>query len=220
MIEPITKLRDLQPGDIGLGPIGGAVGLGVALGQLLLGEGWRLDGDKKISIRHACIVTQSTTVDDKGVITKGKIVEAMPSGAREADLSITHWAEDWAWVRLPEDYPGQAVDAAELARSMVGTPYSIASYLYLAQWRLGLSTKRTLAWINRRGPEIPWLRSGGRATAGFPREAICSVLVDQAWTLTGKKIMHGVPYQCVTPKQLANTLRFKTDGASWGFPGR
>lgn len=219
MTEPISSLADLRPGDIGLGPIGGMVGLGVGLGQLLLGEGWELDSEPRIKIRHACIVTRSGT--QKLV---PMVVEAMPSGARfQCALPDTMWTEEWAWVRLPEDYPGQAEDAAEVARMMgrMEIPYSPASYVYLAQWKLGMSTDATLAWINRRRePGHLLLPSGRQTSAGLPMEAICSVLVDQAWTLTGKKIMHGVPYQCVTPKQLANTLRSKIDGAVWAFPER
>jgi hypothetical protein len=217
-LQPITNVRDLRPGDIGLGPIGGLVGFGVGAGQFLLGEGWRLDKDTEVRIRHAAIVTEGA-YGSAGPWS----AEAMPSGARLVNLD--RWTPEWAWVRLPEDYPGQAADAAFVAHMMATlrhpVPYSPASYLYLAQWRLGMDTHRTLEWINRRQDPPTWnLPSGRRLAAGLPREAICSVLVDQAWTLTGKKIMHGVPYQCVTPKGLANTLRFRTPGAVWAFPGR
>jgi hypothetical protein len=232
LLQPITRVQDLRVGDIGLGPIGGLVGFGVGAGQWALGEGWRLDKDHEVRIRHAVIVTESMHDEPPsgrwptGVINKGSVVEAMPSGARERSIMLEdHWTDRWAWVRLPEDYPGQAADAAFVAQMMATlrhpVPYSPTSYLYLAQWRLGLDTARTLEWINRRQDPPTWhLPSGRRLAAGLPREAICSVLVDQSWTLTGKKIMHGVPYQCVTPKGLANTLRFNTPGAVWAFPGR
>lgn len=215
-MQPITSARDLRPGDIGLGPIGGLVGFGVGAGQWALGEGWTLDENHEIKIRHACIITKAATVAPE-------YAEAMPSGARLGRLD--RWTPEWAWVRLPEDYPGQAMDAAFVAHMMATlrhpVPYSPVSYLYLAQWRLGLDSHRTLEWINRRQDPPTWtLPSGRRLAAGLPREAICSVYVDQSWTLTGKRIMHGVPYQCVTPKGLANTLRFNTPGAVWAFPGR
>jgi hypothetical protein len=218
-MTPITSPRDLRPGDIGLGPIGGLVGFGVGAGQWALGEGWRLDKDTEVRIRHAAIVTKAMQPGDEAP----ECAEAMPSGARLVRLD--RWTPEWAWVRLPEDYMGQREDAAWVAHMMATlrhpVPYSPASYLYLAQWRLGMDTHRTLEWINRRQDPPTWtLPSGRRLAAGLPREAICSVLVDQSWTLTGKKIMHGVPYQCVTPKGLANTLRFNTPGAVWAFPGR
>jgi hypothetical protein len=40
----------------------------------------------------------------------------------------------------------------------------------------------------------------------LPAEAICSVLVDQAWSLAGKRVMEGVKRQCVTPGALAMRL--------------
>jgi hypothetical protein len=199
------------------------VGLGVGLGQWALGEGWRLDSDHEVRIRHACIVTKAArpAADSADRWLMPQYAEAMPSGARH--IHGDRWTEDWAWVRLPEDYPGQAADAAWIASMMADmrVPYSFTSYRYLARWRLGLDTHRTLEWINRRQDPISWTApSGRRLAAGIPREAICSVFGDQSWTLMGKKIMHGVPYQCVTPKGLANTLRHNTPGAVWAFPGR
>lgn len=222
-IETITSIRDLRPGDIGLGPIGGLAGLGVTLGQWVLGEGLYLGNDYRMSIRHACIVTDAAGPASPGSSTwvEPQYVEAMPSGARA--IRGDRWNRDWAWCRLPEDYPGQAADAAAVAMMMADAkiPYSPVSYLYLARWRLGLDTKRTLAWINRRQEPPTWTLPSGRGLlTRLPREAICSVLVDQSWTLAGKRIMHGVPHQCVTPKGLANTLRFATEGVTWAFPGR
>lgn len=44
------------------------------------------------------------------------------------------------------------------------------------------------------------------------------MLGDQAWSLTGKQIMVGVPHQCVTPSRLAQRL-IRMDGAQWSYAG-
>ena len=218
----MTSISDLRPGDIGFGPISGAVGLGISLGQLALGEGFHVG---QLDIRHVFVVT---TVDPAEAPTSGgrtvvRVVEARPGGAEEV-WATRRWTPQYAYVRPPEDYPGQGADAAAIAVAMVGTPYSFASYAALAAWKWGLSTPRLERWINRRRP-VFWINSGGQSMAGpvghrveLPAEAICSVLADQAWSLTGKKIMEGVPHQCVTPGALAGRL-LTMDGARWLFPG-
>lgn len=163
-------------------------------------------------------------VYETGVITAPKLVEAMPSGARLVEMRHdTHWTSRHAYVRLPEDYPWQANDAAAIARAMVGTPYSFASYGALAAWRFGVRTDRLYAWINRRREAVIPGMSASKITAdipfAFPAEAICSVLVDQAWTLAGKQVMpHGTRQQIVTPGGLARHLLLRTPGTTWGFP--
>lgn len=224
----IQSLADLRPGDIMFGPIGGAVGVGVGLGQMILGEGWSVG---PLKIRHVGIVVagQGAGLEYFSGPSLPRLVQAMPGGAEEIDLTPdTHWTPRHAYVRLPEDWPGQAADAAAIARLMVsaGVAYSFASYAALAAWKLGLSTPRLEKWIGRRrhgAIELPRWSSGleGHPRGGrLPMEAICSVLVDQAWTLAGKKIMHNVPHQCVTPGALATRLLTSTEGASWAFPGR
>jgi hypothetical protein len=211
----MTTLADLRPGDIGFGPIKGGAGLLVNAGQLLLGEGFRVGA---LDIRHVFVVVRS---DPRAI----GIVEAMPSGARSNIVGPDRWTSDYAYVRLPEDYAGQADDAAAIARAMVGTPYSFASYAALALWRVGVKTPRLEAWIGRRKAgrsTIPGLSTHGfeiGPTRGLPCEAICSVLADQAWSLTGKKIMQGVAHQCVTPGALAGRLLTMT-GTQWFWPGR
>lgn len=203
----------LRPGDIGFGPIHGAAGALVNAGQLLLGEGFHVG---ELDIRHVFVVTESVTGGDFG------LVEAMPNGARHV-WADGRWTPEYAYVRLPEDYVGQAEDAAAIARAMIGTPYSFASYVALAAWRFGLKAKRLEAWIDRRQPVVtpfprpPFALESRAVGAQLPREAICSVLADQAWTLTGKQIMQGVAHQCVTPGALAATL-LETEGAKWIFP--
>lgn len=223
------------------GPIGGAAGIGVGLGQLVLGEGFSVG---PLSVRHVGIVVEGGAVppfdlprgpratwgEDGRRYKIPRLVQAMPGGAEEIEMTAdTHWTDRHAYARLPEDYPGQAADAAAIARLMVeaGVAYSWASYAALAAWKFGLSTPRLEAWIGRRrNPEEIMLNGHpdagvtvrGGSMISLPVEAICSVLADQSWTLAGKKIMTGVPHQCVTPGALARQLLFHAEGVAWGFP--
>ncbi len=213
----MSGLADLRPGDIGFEPLSGAARLAM-WGQFILGEGFSVG---KLNVGHVFVVTERP---QPGGYVWPKVVEAMPSGARES-FAVQRWTSQYAYVRLPEDYPGQAGDAAAIARAMIGTPYSFASYAALAAWRMGVKAKRLETWINRRGPAVE-IETQHRLNPSplardyhLPREAICSVLADQAWSLTGKRIMEGVAHQCVTPGALAGRL-LAMDGAHWMWPGR
>ncbi len=222
---PCRDVADLLPGDIGFGPLTGWA-RAATLGQLILGEGFHVG---RLNVGHVFVVTEVVygfAGEEPAVVA----VEAMPSGAREVQIN-DRWSADYAYVRLPEDYPGQAGDAAAIARAMIGTPYSFASYAALAAWRFGLATPRLEKWIGRRrlaseGPMIPqdpdmFIRTSRSGRVALPCEAICSVLADQAWSLTGKKIMSGVSQQCVTPGALAGRLwrmGQEEPGAIWSLP--
>jgi hypothetical protein len=210
-MAPARSLADLRPGDLAFGPIRGGAGLLVSAGQLMLGEGFRVG---RLDVRHVFVVVEASA--DIGTFKpSARCVEAEPGGAIESTLR-DRWTGDYAYVRLPEDYPGQADDAAAIAKAMIGTPYSFASYAALAAWRFGWKTPRLERWIGRREPLIQ-IRESLRVN--LPREAICSVLADQAWSLTGKRIMEGVAHQCVTPGALAARL-LEDDANVWSWPGR
>ena len=217
----MSTISDLRPGDIGFGPLNTkAARLLVDAGQLLLGEGFRVGA---LRIEHVFVVTTealSATHDYEG--SDPVIVEAMPGGACKT-MMTGRWTDEYAYVRIPEDYAGQGQDAAAIARAMIGTPYSFASYAALAAWRFGMRTSKLEKWINRRKPFVPLdLHDPNREQpdmVALPAEAICSVLADQAWSLTGKQIMHGVAHQCVTPGALAARL-LEMPGAQWFWPGR
>jgi hypothetical protein len=218
--QSIVRLRDLRPGDIMFGPIGGAVGLGVGLGQVILGEGFRVG---RLSIRHVGIVTKASVQEVDGEAwSRPLLVQAMPGGAEEVEMIPEgHWTDRHAFVRLPEEYAGQGLDAAAVARLMVqtGVAYSWASYLSLAGWRFGFRPSWLGEWINRRRPPLPFPGPVGDPfqDVQLPVEAICSVLVDQAWTLAGKRVMEGVRPQAVTPGALADQLLSYPE-ATWVRP--
>lgn len=223
-MDKIRSLADLRPGDLMFGPIGGIVpGLfPVAVGQALLADTFRAG---RMSVRHIGIVVEAGRPcppypDGQGNFPV-RLVQAMPRGAEEISLApATHWTDRHAYVRILEDYPGQASDAAAIARAMIGTPYSFASYAALAAWRWGIKTPRLEKWINRRrGTNRILLPSDRMAERLLPCEAICSVLADQAWSLAGKRVMEGTAPQAVTPGALAERVFYSMEGVIWGGKG-
>jgi len=225
----IRRLEDVRPGDLFLGPIGGLAGAGVRLGQLIVDGGWRVG---PLDVRHIGVVTEAATSNiqlQDGKLVFGswpKMVQAMPSGAEEIELNhVDHWTPRCAYARIPEDYPGQAADAAAIARAMIGIPYSWASYAALSAYRLGYDAPRLTNWIGRRQDPIPWegngtSRHGHTGFVSLPVEAICSVVGDQSWSLAGKRVMVDTAPQAVTPSQLGQRLLCEMEGVIWGFPGR
>lgn len=225
----MPSISDLRPGDLGFGPVGGWFQAPDVIGQFILGEGFAV-GD--VQVGHVFVVTQG--INAQMIVPNA--VEAMPGGAIEVPIP-ERWTSRFAYVRLPEDYPGQATDAAAIARAMIGTPYSFASYAALAAWRFGRKPpaaegpgmRKLEAWIDRRRPliKVPGIQGDPaspldqlalRRGVRLPAEAICSVLADQAWTLAGKQVMPaGTPHQCVTPGALAKAL-LEMDGAKWMWP--
>jgi hypothetical protein len=222
--ELITKIQDLKVGDIFLGPIGGWAGTAVGLGELIVDGGFHVG---MVDVRHAGIVVTAlpgTRYDvpgyPSGVTDTFEIAQAMPDGAEIATMTYAqHWTRECLYVRLPEDYPGQALDAAAVARAMVDAhvAYSPLSYAALAAWHWGIRTGRLEAWIDRRKPGQV-TTSRGTMYDVLPVEAICSVFVDQAWSLAGKQVMPlDTPHQCVTPSKLGQAL-LATPGAVLGWP--
>jgi hypothetical protein len=218
----ITHLRDVRVGDIFLGPIGGLVGAGVGIGEFIVDGGFRVG---HVDVRHAGIVvtahpgTRYTDEHPYGIMDTFELAQAMPRGSEITTMTYDkHWTDRCLYARLPEDYPGQAEDAAEVARRMVaaGVAYSFASYPALALHRWTGGWPSLDRWIDRR--RAGTRNSGGSWTNDFPVEAICSVFVDQAWTLAGKTVMSGVKPQTATPSLLAKAL-LQTDGVVLGWPG-
>jgi hypothetical protein len=194
----IASLYDLRPGDIMIsGQSAAPARLLVYGGQVLLRDHFRIG---PFAAGHAGVITWS-----------GKVVEAMPRGARERDLRETDWSPQHAYLRLSEMYDGQHLDAALMARHMVGTPYSLLSYGYLAAYLAGFQPEWLAHRIDRRKDPITVLGTRAHFKVGLPVEAICSVLAEQAWTLTGMKVIHGTRPQVVTPGMLTRQL--------WTRPG-
>jgi hypothetical protein len=225
MTDTITSLADLRPGDLMFAnQAPGGAKLLVAAGEALLHESFVIG---ELNVGHVGVVVEAglPPYGRSTAYVGPRLVQAMPRGAEEIELSpVHHWNAGHAYVRLPEDYPGQAADAAAIARLFVSerVPYSFASYAALAAWRYGFTVPRLEHWIDRRrryaGPtELP---SGAILTLNgcLPVEAICSVLADQSWSLAGKRVMRGVAHQAVTPSAMAGQL-WRRPGAIWGGAG-
>lgn len=220
MTAPFQAFGDLREGDIGFGPLAGGWGKLGMWGEVIVDGGFHV-GD--LEVGHVFVVTRSGALP--------QIVEAMPNGAREVPIGHERWTSRYAYVRIPEDYPGQRLDAAAIARAMIGTPYSPLSYLALAAWRLDMlkgtaaEPSKLEAWIDRRHDPEPIFTTPVRATGyqdrfmvALPMEAICSVLADQSWALAGKQVMpKDTPHQCVTPSGLGAAL-LTMPGAQWAWP--
>jgi len=233
----IASLADVRPGDLCFTNIGGLVPgvFPVKLGMLAIGERVRIG---RLSVDHVIVVTKAAEWTTRPSVTyvegprhdrptlamlPPRGVQAMPEGAEGVDLTADrHWNERTAYVRLPEDYPGQGLDVARIAEEFVaaGVEYSFASYLALAAWRYGRDTPKLERWIDRRQDprrvELPGRKYA--VSVRLPVEAICSVLADQAWSMTGKRVVEGTAKQAVTPGALAMSL-WRRPGAIWGGPG-
>lgn len=122
-MEPKPTLPEPGPGDIGCVSIKGDVGFLIRLGQACLGLGFR-------NIEH-CFV-------HLGV---GRIVEAEPGGAREANLD-EYDGRTIVWVRCPDEHR-DAVAAA--ARGLIGTPYAGLDYVAIAAHRFHIPGFKRIA---------------------------------------------------------------------------
>lgn len=218
--QKIIWPEDLRPGDIFLGPIGGAVGLGVGLGQLVLGEAFR---SGTLSVRHVAMVVEQR--DYVGPKLEGPMIaQAMPSGAEIVAFDWEkHWTQKCAWVRLPEDYPGQGADAAEVAKAMVraGVGYSWLTYPALAALKVKLDLDFLQQWVDRRRPPMDFL---GAEPSRFepvrlrlPERAICSRFVDFARTAVGTKVLEETRPGVATPGMMADQFSCR-EGAVWARP--
>ena len=199
---PINSLEDVRPGDFMISGQNTAPNrVLVYAGQLLTRDHFRIG---RFVAGHAAMITPG-----------GKLVEAMPKGARERDLRETDWSPGHAYFRLPEDYPGQHLDAATIARAMIDVPYSFRSYAYLGAFLAGFQPECLARKIDQREKvkvhslirDLPQAWS----LVQIPVEAICSVLAEQCWTLTGKQVIRGTRPQVVTPGMLTQQL--------WMYPG-
>jgi hypothetical protein len=188
-----VKREDLRPGDVMFGPIHGAAGFGARWGLRILGQSFTIG---PLRIAHMGMVTQGGS--------DPRVAQAMPGGAQEIPIGDEHFTSEYAYCRPKWKYEKQGEKAAWHARQMVlrGAGYSILSYPALAVWKFGYAPRRLEEWINRRDED------------GYLSKAICSVLVDDALTKSGLKVMIGVPHACVTPGAFAERM-LETVGDDW-----
>ncbi|BFP50080.1 hypothetical protein KCMC57_64480 (plasmid) [Kitasatospora sp. CMC57] len=140
-----------QPGDIGLTTIEGPIGVLVRFGQWINGTGFGM-------YEHAFVV-----------LPGGRLIEAMPSGARIRPLA-DYDGKHVLYVAPAGLTYSHRVLIAETAAAYEGVGYSFADYLALALRRL----------------RIP--APGLRRFIASTRHMICSQLADQAYTDAGVQL--------------------------------
>jgi hypothetical protein len=189
------SLSDLRPGDVIFPTITGYAGLLVGAGQVVLGDAT----PSEWQVRHVAVVTQPGYPG-----LRPMIVQAMPSGAEEVEITDAHWSRTYPVLRLDLQDRGSLVDlpykqaeralsVAEAARRYIGVPYSFADYLAIAG-RHVLALKPTT-----RTPFDHYVTASGHM--------ICSQLVDQALTDAGYHVFNdGRIPQDVTPAALYRQL--------------
>jgi hypothetical protein len=134
-----------KPGDIGLVAIPGTGGKLIRALQWANADGWS-------EWQHAFTC-----------VGWGKVIEAMPGGARQAPVG--HYNEDEIlWLRCPPQY---GVAVAQAALGMIGTPYSFLDYGALALHRFRIPAPHLRAYIET------------------SKHQICSQLADRAALLGG-----------------------------------
>jgi cell wall-associated NlpC family hydrolase len=164
-------IRIPKPGDFAVVRMDGRVGRLIRIGQWLNGDGFA-------DFEHAFIY-----------VGDGRIVEAEPGGAREANLSeYDGWPMVWSTGRIALTEAQRAAIAAA-ALGYVGVRYSAADYFAIAAHRFRLP--------------LPWLR---RFVASS-KHMICSQLVDQCFQDAGVQLFNDSRWPgYVTPADLANLL--------------
>jgi hypothetical protein len=133
----IADRMNLKPGDLGFTRITGFTGWWVARGQSLIGDSNRFT--------HVFVVLDDDTV-----------VEAMPAGARYAQLD-REYKTDVMYARLPltdEQRAKVVVEARRLMSRKGGIRYSFTDYLALALAHWGIKPRFLRAYIAKSGRMI------------------------------------------------------------------
>jgi hypothetical protein len=208
---PIT-LADLRPGDVIFPTITGYAGALVGAGQVILGDATKAEW----RVRHVAMVTQAeqqaTILGNAEQMRsaarwlKGpKIVQAMPHGAEEIELTEESFAsgfpilrpgylEPSSLLKLPYRQAEWGFHAAQAAQKYIDVPYSFLDYAAIAG-RHVLALEPT-----QRTPFDRYVTSTGHM--------ICSQLVDQALTDAGYHVFDdGHIPQDVTPAALHRQLK-------------
>jgi uncharacterized protein YycO len=190
LADEIFTLKDLRPGDIGFGPIGGGVGLGVRMALAI--------ADGGAPFQHVYMITANNNPGTNSAFVMA--VEAMPHGARE--VAITgRWTRQYCYVRPDYQNDSQAWMVAQTARKLVGTPYSYADYLALAAHHLNIPVPHLDKYITS------------------SKHMICSQLVDYCLTVNGWHVFDdGRLSQDVTPSALYNELTRRRPRLQFAYP--
>lgn len=164
-MELIERPEQLRPGDLMFGPIKGLVGAGIGAAQVILataepGMVWEQGIGEWWNKRHCGIIVEASKElppgswyrnqqYSTGVITCPRLVQAMPGGVEEIDLTYEKWNPDYIYIRprygtrsWGMNARDQADVVAKAARSFVGTPYDFLTYGAIPAYRRGIRTER------------------------------------------------------------------------------
>lgn len=159
-----------QPGDIGLSRMPGVAGWFVSLGQWLIGDASRYT--------HAFIVVDG-----------GRVVQAMPGGARYG--SLQHYLDGGAVFSSGKINPTdeQRAFIVQEAKALIGTPYSFLDYAAIGLHRIGIRPRLIERYVSSNA------------------HMICSQLVDYVYCKAGIHLFFDARLsQNVTPGDIANVL--------------
>lgn len=168
----MTKHYEPQPGDIGLVAVPGVGGPLIRLGQWLAGDGWT-------AYQHVFVY-----------VGDGKIMEAMPGGARLVELSYRYGdPREIKYLRCPPQY---GEDVAQKAISFLDVPYSALDYVAIGLHRFRIPTPHLRKFIENR------------------KHQICSQLADSAAALGGWHIFADGRWPgYVTPNDLGKVYKLQ-----------
>lgn len=185
-------MNEPKPGSIGLSIIGGKTGALVAAGQAITGDGSRwthafivVDNDEVVEGMPggARLTKLADRIDDDGgiVFSDRPVAEALTG--LEASTPAPNWDDEWRGFYERN----LRQDICQVARGMVGTPYSFLDYVAMAFTHFGIHA----GWLRR------YMLS--------KNHMICSQLVDEAFRRVGIHMFNdGRLPMDVTPGDIAN----------------
>lgn len=146
--------------------------------------------------------TTGGTFYPSGVITAPRLVQAMPSGAEEIDMSYDqHWTPGHVYVRPAYGtVREQAIMTAVHAREYIGTPYSFADYAAILGVHLGIKDGALRHRVTTSGHMIcSQLADQALADAGFhvfddgrlPQDVVPAELYRALMAMPGTRHMRG-----------------------------
>lgn len=196
--EEIRSLDDLRPGDIGFGPIGGRVGLGVRIALAIADGGGPYQ--HVYMVTEGCVKSYESPGFSLDEYSGPWAVEAMPRGAVKVDIS-SRWTKDFCYIRPDYLDETQALQAASIAEGLIGTPYSYLDYLALAAHHMHLPVSHLDKFITT------------------SKHMICSQLVDYCLTQANWHTFNDHRLsQDVTPSAFYNELTRRRPGLTTTYP--
>lgn len=191
--DEMVGLRDLRPGDLMFTTISGLQGKLISLAEKVNDPIVTWDEAKKV--QHVGIVTAAAGGDLLWPL-KARLVQAMPGGAEEIELTGDYWTSAFIYVRPNyRDLSGgqmpttQGRAAATAARHYIGVPYSFLDYAAIAAHHLHMPSAALRRYVSS------------------TKHMICSQLADQAMSDAGFHVFDdGRIPQDVTPAALYHEL--------------